>query len=224
MHILESLLLPSWIQIFCQRQLLIFLPAWRLPLCMHLAFWWMKWKGSCFLRILFCCFGGSTTSFPICNYVNLYHLQWSGRYTRLAIASTLYPDHSHYFLGFMHIMESLVPAWMQIFSSTNYSILCRRSGRRCVCVCFLMGEMKRVLVFCSTQTYFAHGSMRDQCLAFGAKLTNFIVEAYWWPRFEDCDVPKAISALSCSESTKMCCHDSTSGTGESVLSCRWFVA
>lgn len=147
MHILESLLLPSWIQIFCQRQLLIFLPAWRLPLCMHLAFWWMKWKGSCFLRILFCCFGGSTTSFPICNYVNLYHLQWSGRYTRLAIASTLYPDHSHYFLGFMHIMESLVPAWMQIFSSTNYSILCRRSGRRCVCVCFLMGEMKRVLFF-----------------------------------------------------------------------------
>jgi len=73
-------------------------------------------------------------------------------------------------------MESLVPAWMQIFSSTNYSILCRRSGRRCVCVCFLMGEMKRVLVFCSTQTYFAHGSMRDQCLAFGAKLTNSLLK------------------------------------------------
>jgi len=69
-----------------------------------------------------------------------------------------------------------VPAWMQIFSSTNYSILCRRSGRRCVCVCFLMGEMKRVLVFCSTQTYFAHGSMRDQCLAFGAKLTNSLLK------------------------------------------------
>jgi len=69
-------------------------------------------------------------------------------------------------------------------------------------------------------SWFNEGPM----LGIWRKIDKFIVEAYWWPRFEDCDVPKAISALSCSESIKIFCHDSTSGTGESVLSCRWFVA